>query len=129
MEVGLVVHSAHLLCTAIVLCSSSHSGGLVLQIRRPSVLGTDIRSMGHAPYAGSMPTTQGGTPPRRVHPRYASYGRFHANTQDQMIRANINSFSSFNAHLILFRGIDLCFDENFGPWLQDVVTQIYLIST
>ena len=47
--------------------------------------------MGHAPYAGSMPTTQGGTPPRRVHPRYASYGRFHANTQEQMIRARVQN--------------------------------------
>ena len=52
------------------------------------VLDTDIRRMGHAPYAGSMPTTQGGKPLRRVHPRYASYGRFHANTQVQMIIAN-----------------------------------------
>ena len=37
---------------------------------------------------------------------------------------NINSISSFNAHLILFRGKDLSFDENFGPWLQAVVSLI-----
>ena len=36
---------------------------------------------------------------------------------------NINGNSSFNAHLILLRGIDLCFDEKFGPRFGEVVTQ------
>ena len=54
----------------------------------------------YGPQIGYMrrdtPPTQGYTPLRRVHPRHASYAGYHADTQDQMIRATVTNNEEIN---------------------------------